>query len=302
MAMGMAAAAIVPLTLAWVGDVVRSAHVQETIAKVGLGTTMGAATGQLIGGLLTQSMGWRWAFGFLALLSGVVGMLLLWDWQRQKTLVVPVSGTDAAPASSSARPSFFSQTWPILAGPWSRVILLIALVEGAAGMGVLALWPAHLQSAMGLSMSTAGAIVATFGLGSLAYLVAAKPLIARLGQHGLAVAGGGLTGACAVVVAYAPLWQLTIPASVLAGFGFAMFHNTMQANAAQMAPVARGTAVSLFASALFLGQSVGASLASSLFALIGSRSVVAAGGVTMVVLGGLLGVALRRRHRAALDT
>ena len=75
----------------------------------------------------------------------------------------------------------------------------------------------------------------------------------------------------------------------------------MQANAAQMAPAARGTAVSLFASALFLGQSTGASLASSLFDTVGSRSVVALGGVVMVVLGWVMGWALRRRHRLLAD-
>ena len=206
-----------------------------------------------------------------------------------------------APAGGRRRPSFFAQTWPILSGPWSRTVLLVAFVEGAVGMGVLALWAAHLQGAMGLPVSTAGAVVALFGLGSLVYLVAARRLITRLGQHGLSVLGGSLMGVCALIVAYTPLWQLTVPASVVAGFGFAMFHNTMQANAAQMAPAARGTAVSLFASALFLGQSTGASLASSLFDTVGSRSVVALGGVVMVVLGWVMGWALRRRHRLLAD-
>ena len=297
MAMGIATAAIVPLTLAWIGDTVHGAQIQETIARVGVGTTLGAASGQLIGGVFTQSLGWRWSFGLLALLLGLVGLFLLWDWRRQKALAVPA----VAPAGGGRRPSFFAQTWPILSGPWSRTVLLVAFVEGAVGMGVLALWAAHLQGAMGLPVSTAGAIVALFGLGSLAYLVAARRRIARLGQHGLSVLGGSLMGVCALVVAYAPLWQLTIPASVVAGFGFAMFHNTMQANAAQMAPAARGTAVSLFASALFLGQSTGASLASSLFDTVGSRSVVALGGAVMVVLGWVMGWALRRRHRLLAD-
>jgi predicted MFS family arabinose efflux permease len=300
MAMGVATAAVVPLALAWIGDAVHNAQLQETIARVGVGTTLGAATGQLVGGLLTQSLGWRWAFAFMALLSGVVGVLLLREWRRQKAAAAPPSGTDAAPASGVARPSFFAQTWSILTGSWSRVVLLIAFVEGAAGMGALALWAAHLQAAKGLSVSSAGAVVALVGLGSLIYLVTARHVIPRLGQHGLTLVGGSLMGACALVVAYTPVWQLTLPASVLAGFGFSMFHITMQANAAQMAPGARGTAVSLFASALFLGQSAGASLASGLFDRVGSQTVVAAGGVVMIVLAVVMGVALRRRHRMSL--
>ena len=36
-----------------------------------------------------------------------------------------------------------------------------------------------------------------------------------------------------------------------------MMHNTLQVQATQMAPAARGTAVTLFASSLFWGQSTG---------------------------------------------
>jgi predicted MFS family arabinose efflux permease len=46
-------------------------------------------------------------------------------------------------------------------------------------------------------------------------------------------------------------------ACLLAGLGFYMLHNTLQVQATQMAPAARGTAVTLFASSLFFGQSMG---------------------------------------------
>jgi predicted MFS family arabinose efflux permease len=36
-----------------------------------------------------------------------------------------------------------------------------------------------------------------------------------------------------------------------------MLHNTMQTNATQMTPQARGTAVALFSSAIFVGQTAG---------------------------------------------
>ena len=41
------------------------------------------------------------------------------------------------------------------------------------------------------------------------------------------------------------------------GLGFYMLHNTLQTNATQMTPQARGTAVAIFSSALFIGQTVG---------------------------------------------
>jgi len=82
---------------------------------------------------------------------------------------------------------------------------------------------------------------------------------------------------------------------MLAGLGFFMFHNTMQINATQMTPAARGTAVSLFASALFLGQSVGVLLAASLVERIGSGAVIALGGGVLTAVGLFFAQALRRR-------
>jgi MFS transporter, YNFM family, putative membrane transport protein len=297
MATGLAAAAVIPLALAWIGDNVPFDTLQETLARVGLGTTLGIAVGQLAGGMLTQTLGWRWAFVFMSLLFGVVGILLQLDWRRQRA-AVRAENAGAKTAPSTPRTSFFAQTLPIITGPWSRVVLLVAFAEGAAGFGVLAMWASHLQHGIGMSASGSGAVVALFGLGGMLYMASARRLIARLGQPGLSQAGGGLMGLCALVVAFAPVWPPIVPASLLAGFGFFMFHNTMQANATHMAPGARGTAVSLFSASLFLGQSAGALLAASLIAGIGSRSVVALGGIAMIALGLWFGAVLRRRqHR-----
>ena len=174
-------------------------------------------------------------------------------------------------------------------------MLLVAFVEGAAGFGVLAIWASHLHRTLGLSLAAAGAIVALFGLGGMFYMAVARPLIRRFGERGLTVLGVCLAGLSALVLGFSPYWLLTLPASLLAGFGFFMFHNTMQANATQMAPGARGTAVSLFASALFLGQSVGVLLAASLVERIGSGAVIAFGGGVLSAVGLFFAQALRRR-------
>lgn len=286
----LGAAAIIPLSLAWIGDAVAHDQLQETLARVGLGTTLGIVGGQLVGGLLTDTLGWRWAFGFMALLFGVVGALLYADWRRQ--VETPMVLVNTQPA---VRPGFVAQALIIITGSWSRIVLLVAFIEGAAGFGVLAMWASHLHQVLGLSLSAAGAIVAMFGLGGMLYMAVARHLIRRFGQRGLALLGVCMVGLSALVLGFTPYWQFTIPASLLSGFGFFMFHNTMQANATQMAPGARGTAVSLFASALFLGQSVGVLLAASLIERIGSGAVIALGGGVMTGVGLFFAQALRRR-------
>ena len=76
-------------------------------------------------------------------------------------------------------------------------------------------------------------------------------------------------------MAFSPWWPLTLPASLLAGLGFFMFHNTLQVLATQMFPPERGTCMALFAGLLFTGQSVGVLLAAMLLAWIGSGWVLA---------------------------
>jgi len=295
--MALGAAALIPLAMAWVGDNVPSGQLQEMLTRTGLGSTLGLVGGQLAGGLLTDVFGWRWAFAFMTGLFGVVGALLYRDLRRQQAApeAVAVAVVAKAPGPPVRQPGFVTQALRIITGPWSRVILLIAMVEGAAGFGVLAIWASHLHQSLGLSLSMAGAIVALFGLGGMLYMVMGRQLIRRFDQPGLVLVGGAMVGACALVMGFTPHWLPAIPASFFAGFGFFMFHNTMQANATQMAPQARGTAVSLFSSSLFLGQSIGVVLAASLIDRIGSAAVMALGGAVMAGVGVIFAGALRQR-------
>ena len=291
MTMALGAAAIIPLTMAWVGDSLPQAQHQETLARVGVGTTLGIVAGQLMGGLFTDTLGWRSAFAVMALLFGGV-TLLLQRMQRQQA-------SEASPVQTGSLPNgpgFVHHTLAIVLGPWSRFVLLVALIEGAVGFGVLAIWATHLHRSLGLSLTHAGMIVALFGLGGMLYMAVARRLIQRWGQIGLVLGGTSLCAACSCIMAYGTHWAALLPASLAAGFGFFMFHNTMQANATQMAPQARGTAVSLFASFLFLGQSLGVVLAAWLMGPLGSALVIAGGGLALWALGLVFAMGLHR-HR-----
>ena len=74
---------------------------------------------------------------------------------------------------------------------------------------------------------------------------------------GLAIFGGALLGVAYLVLAFGAAWWLAPIAVTTIGLGFYALHNTMQTNATQMTPEARGTAVGIFSSAIYLGQTVG---------------------------------------------
>ncbi|MES2942483.1 MAG: MFS transporter, partial [Pseudomonadota bacterium] len=112
--MALGAAGLIPLAMAWVGDKVPTEQLQEMLTRTGLGSTLGIVGGQLVGGLLTDFLGWRWAFGFMTVLFGVVGSLLLHDLRRQTAVRKAAA---AASASASASASAANAPTPPASGP-----------------------------------------------------------------------------------------------------------------------------------------------------------------------------------------
>jgi predicted MFS family arabinose efflux permease len=68
------------------------------------------------------------------------------------------------------------------------------------------------------------------------------------------------------------------------GFGFYMHHNTLQTVGTQMTPQARGTAVGLFSSVFYIGQSLGAALAAPVVDHFGAPWAFAASALLLPVL------------------
>jgi MFS transporter, YNFM family, putative membrane transport protein len=287
----LAAAAIIPLSLAWVGDVVQYEYRQETLARVGLGTMLGITGGQLFGGLLTDTLGWRWAFVLMTTTFAIVSFLL---W-RQLPRLDPMAQHDHAPVG------FVKQLQKVAQNPWARTFLGLAVIEGATVFGVLAITAAHLHQVHRISLTLAGGTTALFGLGGMAYMGTAKITIRRFGEVGLARYGGNLFALSFLVIAFTPWWQLALPACFVAGFSFAMFHNTMQAKATQMVPTARGTGVTLFAGSLFLGQSLGVLVLAELFSHFNSQYILGVDAVIVWGLGLFLSNAIAKRNATQAD-
>lgn len=284
---GLGAAGLIPLSLAWVGDHVPYDQRPVALARIGLGITLGILLGQVAGGLFADGPGWRWGFGAMALLFAGVGLWLSAEVRRQAR-----AGVRAAVAVPPA--GGLGRLWrEIITGRWSRVVLAVALVNGFIGFGVPAIWAAHLHQVQGLSLSVAGAVAACYGLGGSAYMLLAGPLSARLNETRLAWTGGALVATGYALLGLVPGTLVSPMAAALAGFGFFMFHNTLQLNATQMTPHARGTAVSLFACALFVGNAAGAASAAALAPWMGSGAVLAGAGAVFGALGAFFGWAVR---------
>ena len=74
-----------------------------------------------------------------------------------------------------------------------------------------------------------------------------------------------------------------------------MFHNTLQTIATQMTPEARGTAVSIFSSALYLGQTAGVAVGAFVIDRAGPMPVFLGTAAAFPVLAVWFGYELHRR-------
>jgi YNFM family putative membrane transporter len=63
-----------------------------------------------------------------------------------------------------------------------------------------------------------------------------------------------------------------------------MLHNTLQTNATQMTPQARGTAVGLFSSALYVGQTAGVAAGALVIDRVGAKPLFLAAAIALPAL------------------
>lgn len=282
---GATTAALIPLSLAWIGDAVSLEHRQATLARFMSGQIIGLVSGQAIGGFFADHFGWRWAFVVLAGLYLLIGALLYAMLRTEHAVVQPAT-------SQSGR---YRQ---VLVNPQARFILAMICIEAIATFGVMAYIPAYLHTRFGISLFHAGVVVAMVGFGGLGYTLFAQRWVKVLGPARLARSGGILLGLSFLLLAGGTDWQWAVIACGVMGLGFYQLHNTLQTLATQMAPTARGTALSLFAFFFFLGQAIGVSAGALVVDELGANWLFAASALMLPLTGVVLARHIKARRHA----
>ena len=106
------------------------------------------------------------------------------------------------------------------------------------------------------------------------------PLLRRLCLIGSA--GAAL---CFAALAFSALWWLDAAAMFDAGVAFYVLHNSLQTEATELAPSARGSPAALFACGFFFGQGLGPLVFGGLLHMVGPQPALIAVAATIVVLG-----------------
>ena len=279
---GAASAAIIPIGMAYIGDAVPYEQRQVTISKFLTGIVLAQTLAGPVGGMFGQYVGWRGVFLVLAGLAVVVGAGFA---MRLKDL------PDRRSGGRMFKPDNYLR---MLRHPMSRRLLLAAALDGMLFVGCFPYLAPYLHEAFGISYAHVGALLACFGLGAYAYTLLARRLLRRLGESGMVLAGGGMMAAALLLAVSAGHWAMFIPVELMLGMGFFLAHGVLQAQATEMLPNARATAVATFACLLFIGQSVGALGVGSLIARHGYGVAFLADAAGIVCLVGWLWSVLRR--------
>lgn len=276
---GGTAAAIIPLSMAWLGDAVPYDQRQPVLARFLIGQILGLSSGVLVGGFAADHLNWRVPFFIIALIFVTVGLILL-----SMSRSLPANAGVPHKTGESAIRRMVAEFAQVLAKPWARVVLVTVFLEGACVYGAFAFIASHLHSVHGVSLSTAGSLVMLFGFGGLLFATTAAVVVKKLGETGLARWGGIFLASSLFAIGLSPVWWWALPGCFIAGLGFYMLHNTLQINATQMAPERRGAAVAAFASCFYLGQSIGVGIAAVLVEKLGTASTISIGAAGVLIL------------------
>lgn len=287
---GAAAGGTVPVALAIVGDSVPVGERQVALSRLLLGMLTGHLSGTLCAGIVGDAYGWRVVMWIgSGLIAGATLIAFLY--------VLPNVGRALHPFTfASAREGFAK----VFKNPRAIICYSAVLAGGTCLFGILPHIAGMLEARGAGSTQEAGIIAASAGLGGIFYTLTVRRILTRLGGQMNMIRIGGLTaGLGFALAALQQPWWIEALSFVVLGLGFYMVHNSLQTQATELAPEARGAAVSLHAFSFFLGQALGPPLFGLGIKSVGPSSTLIIAGMTLAAVGLALAAALTRLNRRA---
>ncbi|GAA2046164.1 MFS transporter [Agromyces tropicus] len=275
---------------AYPARLVGEAHLGRAVSVVLGGGTIALIAGVPLATALGQGLGWRWAFGVVALLTlagAVVVRLVVPADDAARTARPTATGSVPAAGARAVRPSM-------------RGVVAVSVVTAIVMVGqyaALTYVAPLLTDVVGASPAAVAPLLFASGLAGAAGLLVAGSAIARDSVRALVVAMTLLAIALVAIAAEPGIWPGIIAYTVW-GFAFGAIPPLLQTRLLQAAPPERRDAASaLYTTAFNVGIGGGALVGAVLFGAFGVGSVPVAYAVLLVVAM-LVVVASARAARA----
>ena len=270
---GVFAAAVIPLTLAYIGDSVPYARRQGAIGRFIATTSIAQSLSAAIGGTVAHFVSWRAMYAGAGVVSLLPALLLFGAVPARPAIAGDVSGWARYRAVLRRRPA--------------RVLYAVVGFEGLFLWGGFTYLGAVAVARFGLDELEVGLLLALYGAATLVAGFGLARIRSWLPERELAAIGGALKGGgYLLMIPRGPVALYGVAIAML-GLGYVALHTTLQTRATELAPEARGTAVALFAFCLFMGGSVGSAAFGPLVAHGWHRLFLAICGGSLLALGAL---------------
>ncbi|MBM3608955.1 MAG: MFS transporter [Alphaproteobacteria bacterium] len=283
-ASGAAAGGIIPVTQALIGDLVKPADRQLTIARFNMSMIIGQMLGAAFAGMLEAWIGWRMA---MALCGGV-------------TLAAALMAFSFLPAPPPKRAQTFtiagaiSNYRTILRNPRSWACYITTPIIGGLTFGILPFIAPILDAQKNGGTREAGFIIAGLAGGSLIMPLVLPYLLKRMSRPVMMAAGGLIAGVSLVLFAQGWHWSVLIALFAGYGFGFFMVQNCVQYEVSELSQEFRGSAYSLHAFCFFMGQFAGPLVYGKIIPAFGAPGAIYFAAIMMAATGALTGLYFAR--------
>ena len=286
---GLAAGGIVPVSLAMVGDRVAMDQRQVALSRLLVAMLSGQLLGALGAGVIGSMLGWRPVMWIGCAI--IVGAALL-----ARATLTPRQAVVRKPfALASIRDGYAL----VFANPRAKICYGAVFIGGICLFGLLPHIASLLEARGAGSIKEAGFVIAGAAIGGVLYAILVSVILKVLGgQMNMIRTGGLIAGLGLAACAFNLTWPQEMAAFVIIGFGFYMIHNSLQTQATELAPTARGAAVSLHAFCFFSGQACGPPLFALGFATLGPASTLGVAALVMAMLGFVLAALLTQATAA----
>ena len=211
---GVVAAAIIPMSLGYMGDKFPYESRQIALGRFMSALMMGQIMGSTLGGIFGQYLGWRNIFLVFGVMALGVSVLLAREGRRfpeqrkadrkfgAPILAVPLGGSVIFVGMLGVFSIGFSRGLEVLGAclliyalvmqygrmmklPGAAVVLGTVLLEGLFVFGGLSYLASSLTDRFGVNYASAGLMLTGFGIGGLAYSFSVKKLVNRIGELGI---------------------------------------------------------------------------------------------------------------------
>lgn len=273
---GLAAGGTVPVSIAMVGDRVPIEGRQIALSRLLVAMLTGQLAGALGAGVIGSYLGWRavmWIGCGLILAAALLASLFLGP--RQAVTRKPFNVASIVDGYTL-----------VFTNPRAKICYGAVFIGGICLFGLLPHVAALLEARNAGSIKEAGFVIAGAAIGGVIYAIFVRKILSLLGgQMNMIRAGGLIAGIGLALCALHLTWPQEMAAFVVIGIGFYMIHNSLQTQATELAPAARGAAVSLHAFFFFMGQASGAPIFGLGFANLGPTVTLGIAATAMALLG-----------------